>query len=80
MAGMNLFNSGNGWTGLTAQVARHQLVITGGSGDTVDIADGTGTANWTSGATVMNGGVSYVIWNHNTAAAQLLVQQGVMVS
>jgi hypothetical protein len=97
---MNLFNtsSNSGWTGtgLGALVARHQLVITGGTGlngtvqDTVDI-DGFSTAVgatnvWTkqmsggTALTVSNGGVTFEIWNHNTAAAQLLIQQGVMVS
>ena len=70
----------NGWSGLTAQVPRHQLVINGASGDTVDIADTTsGTGNWTNAGSVTDGVVSYVIWNHNSAAAQLLVQQGVSV-
>ncbi len=87
MAGMNLFNTsaGSGWTGtgLGTSVARHQVVITGSNTDTVDIdgfAISGGTNVWAKAAgTVMNNGVTFDIWNHNTAAAQLLIQQSVQV-
>lgn len=84
MAAMNLFNTstGSGWAGagLGASVSKHQVAITGNATDTVDLADGTGTANWTKAAgTASNNGISYDIWNHNTAAAQLLIQVGMTV-
>lgn len=79
MSEKNLFNNGNNWSGLGATVAKHQLVINGTAADTVDLADSTGTTGWTKGSTVMNGGITYDIWNHNTAAAHLLIQQSVQV-
>jgi hypothetical protein len=81
MAGMNLFNTGNGWnnetgTEFAAAVNKHQLVVQGTALlDAVDID----TDLWTTSSSVSNAGVIYHIWNHNTSAAQLLVQQGVQV-
>ena len=34
---LNLFNDGNGWTGLGASVARHQLVVDGNAGDVLNV-------------------------------------------
>ncbi len=83
MAGMNLFNNTTFGSGLGTLVARHQVVITGSNTDTVDIdgfAISGGTNVWAKAAgTVMNNGVTFDIWNHNTAAAQLLIQQNVQV-
>jgi hypothetical protein len=74
MSGMNLFNNGNGWTGLGATVQRHQLVIDGTSADTVQVVGGS---NWTQAGTVSSSisGASqtYNVWNHNSSAAQLLM-------
>jgi len=86
MAGMNLCNASNGWTAavgtaLAASVAKHQLVVTGGAGDAVDVD----TTQWTrvmsgaNAATVTNGGQTFEVWNHNTSAAQLLLQSGMQV-
>lgn len=81
MAGMNLFNTGNGWDNVTgtefaAAVNKHQLVVQGTNSDVVDID----TTQWATSSSVRNAdSVSYDIWNHNTSAAQLLVQQGVQV-
>ncbi len=86
MAGMNLCNTSNGWTAvvgtaLAASVAKHQLVVTGGASDAVDVD----TNQWTrvmsgaNAATVTNGGQTFEVWNHNTSAAQLLVQSGMQV-
>jgi alpha-tubulin suppressor-like RCC1 family protein len=73
IAGMNLFNSGNGWAGLGAQVQRHQLVVDGDTGDFVQI-----NGAWTNtGSTVSNGGRSYAVFNANSAAAQLLIDTSV---
>ena len=43
--------------------------------DTLDID----TTQWATSSSVRNADVIYDIWNHNTSAAQLLVQQGVQV-
>ena len=83
MAGMNLFNTGNGWhngmgTEFAAEVNKHQLVVQGTALDAVDID----TDLWTlvMGSSVSDAdSVVYDIWNHNTSAAQLLVQQNVRV-
>ncbi len=79
MTGMNLFNTSNGWsdengTELSNPVKKHQLVILRGTGDRVDLADSTG---WTNdpNSTVSDGTHTYEVWNHNSAAAQLLIQQ-----
>ncbi|MBL0720273.1 FG-GAP repeat protein, partial [Piscinibacter sp. Jin2] len=72
MAGHNSFNSGTGWTGLGAAVNRHQLVVEGNAGDAVNF-----DAGWTRSGTASLGGQNYVIVNHNTSAAQVLVRQGV---
>ncbi len=82
MAGMNLFNNTTFGSGLGALVAKHQVVITGSNTDIVDI-DGfatSGTNVWAKAAgTVTNNSVTFDIWNHNTAQAQLLIQQNVQV-
>jgi hypothetical protein len=79
MSGMNLFNTGNGWTNisgapLSAMVQRHQLVIDGTASDTVQVAGGS---DWTSAGTasssISGAAQSYNVWNHNTSAAQLLI-------
>jgi hypothetical protein len=58
LAGMNSFNSGNGWSGLGASVARHQLVITGTAG-TLNLQD-----SWAYGGTATDGnGASYKVYN-----------------
>ncbi len=84
MTGLNLFNTsiGSGWsnvasgTALSASVAKHQLAITGGATDTVDID----TSAWTKATgSVSDGSVNYDVWNHNTAAAQLLIQTSVVI-
>jgi hypothetical protein len=80
MAGMNLFNTGNDWdnetgTEFAAAVNKHQLVVQGTALDTLDID----TTQWATSSSVRNAGVIYDIWNHNTSATQLLVQQGVQV-
>jgi hypothetical protein len=82
MAGMNLFNTGNDWnnetgTEFAAAVNKHQLVVQGTNSDVVDID----TTQWAKvmDSSVSNAGVIYDIWNHNTSATQLLVQQGVQV-
>jgi hypothetical protein len=76
MSSANLFNSGNGWTGLIAATTRQQLVIDGNAGDRVDLAINT---DWTQAGSALNGGVTYDIYNHNSAQAQLLIAHSLAV-
>ena len=68
-------------SGLTATVSKNQLMVDGDTGDNVVL---TGFANWTTGTNVVAtfGGVThtYVAYNHNTSAQQLLIDQLVTVS
>jgi hypothetical protein len=75
MAGMNLYNSGNGWTGLAASVARHQLRVEGNAGDVLKLGN-----EWVAARTTASvGGVSYKVYNSGSAA-QLLVNDALAVS
>ncbi|MGE0100516.1 MAG: hypothetical protein AB7S86_19420, partial [Hydrogenophaga sp.] len=75
MAGMNQFNTTNGWSNVTGtalgtQVQRHQLVIDGDADDSVT------SSGWTdTGGTVSDGVQTYAVYNSSTAStlAQLLV-------
>lgn len=69
MSGMNLFNTGSGWTGLGASVAKHQVVVDGNAGDSANLEGG-----WTdTGTTATFGANTYQIYNANSSAAQILV-------
>jgi predicted RNA-binding protein with TRAM domain len=80
ISGSNLINSGNqaalGWTNgsysFSAQEARHQLLVTGDSGDVIQLSGG---ASWTSAGTVSNSGHTYSVYIHNTMPAELLIDQ-----
>lgn len=78
MSEMNVFKTGTGWTSsaLGTLVDKHQVVINRGANDIVDLSDGSGTAGWTSVGTVLNGTITYDIWNSTTGNAQLIIQQG----
>jgi hypothetical protein len=68
MAGMNLFNNRN------ATTAKHQLAILGDALDTVKIG-----AGWSStGSLIGYEGRNLVVYNHSSAAAQLLVDQTIV--
>jgi Ca2+-binding RTX toxin-like protein len=74
----NAFNASNTTSGLAAKVTRNQLMIDGDTGDKVVLSDLT---NWTADATnVVAGGTTYVAYNHNTSAAQLLIDQQLAVT
>jgi hypothetical protein len=63
----------------TTTALRQQLLVMGNAGDTVDLADGTGTTGWSkagSNATIET--LSYQVWNH-TSLATLYVQTGLVV-
>ncbi|MEK7810532.1 MAG: hypothetical protein AAB278_01800 [Pseudomonadota bacterium] len=80
MSGMNQFNNATGWLdgtynladGVTATEARHQVILTGDTGDAVNLSGGV---NWSNAGTVTNAGHTFDVYNHNTSAGQLLVDQ-----
>ena len=73
----NVFNSSNTTSGLAAKVTRNQLMVDGDAGDKVVLTDLT---SWTTGTNVVANGETYVVYNHNTSAQQLLIDQGILVS
>ena len=81
ISGMNVFNTGNGWsnvgadTSFSSSVKKHQLVVLGGNNDTVDIE----LSDWTKAGRVNDGVSDYDVWNHFSAAAQLIIQQTITV-
>jgi hypothetical protein len=77
LGSFNTFNSGNGWSGLAANVAQKQVVVNGDAGDTLTIAD---LGSWTQTGTATESGQSYAVYQHNTSAAQLLVDTDLTVN
>jgi hypothetical protein len=86
---MNSFNNANGWTDGTYDLAtgganganperRHQLVIDGSAGDTVQVSGGS---SWTLAGLVSSSqsgnSQTYNVWNHNTALAQMLIDSDI---
>ncbi|OYU11517.1 MAG: hypothetical protein CFE38_11490 [Comamonadaceae bacterium PBBC1] len=63
-----------------ATTGRTQLMVTGQAGDTLDLADATGTIGWTHGTATTLNNVLYDVWNHNTSLATVYVNQGVLVA
>ena len=74
MSSANLFNSGNGWTGLAATENLHQMVVAGNAGDRVELASQTG---WSHGGDATLDGVVYHIVTNASAGAALYIQDGV---
>jgi hypothetical protein len=80
MSEMNLFNSNNGWTGLDANVDKHQLLVVGNSGDVVNLASDSTFGGWTdSGANATYSGHDYHVYNATAANthAQILVDTNI---
>jgi len=75
LSGANIFNSSNTTGGLSAVVSKTQLMVRGDASDTVNL----GLAGWTAGGTITYAGANYTVYDSNTVAAQLLVQQGMTV-
>jgi hypothetical protein len=74
MAGMNLYNSGNGWTGLEARVSRHQLRVDGNAGDVLKLS-----IDWVAAQGAASvGGITYKVYNSSTGA-QLLVNAAMTI-
>jgi hypothetical protein len=72
----DVFTSRN-TTGLAAHVGKRQFMLQGGVDDVLQLSDFTDWHN--TGSTVVYGPRTYVVWEHNTVAAQLLVQVGMLV-
>jgi hypothetical protein len=69
-----------GSANLFQTTGRQQLMVKGNAGDSVDLADGTGTSGWTKSSTaVVLESTSYDVWNHQTSLASLYVQNSVAV-
>jgi hypothetical protein len=68
-----------GSANLFQATGRQQLLVKGDAGDTVNLADGTGTTGWTAGSAATIDTVSYAVWNHDTSLATVYVQTGVVV-
>ena len=75
MAGMNLFNDGNGWTGLGTTVAKHQLLVEGNAGDVINAS-----GYWNAAGTITVNGQTYAVYNDTSSATQLLVDTGLVDS
>jgi Ca2+-binding RTX toxin-like protein len=74
----NVFNSSNTTSGLSATVTKNQLMVDGDTGDKLVLSD---LVNWTaSGTNVVANGHTYVVYNHNTSAQQLLIDNHLLVS
>ncbi len=69
MAGMNLFNTSNGWSGLGASVLKHQLVVDGHAGDSIELIGGT----WARTGTATHNGLTYRVYDSDDRQAQVLV-------
>jgi hypothetical protein len=81
MSGMNIFDSLNttavSGLPLGATVAKYQLAVYGDALDSLSI----GLAAWTNTGTVLNyAGHAMVVYNNNTGAAQLLVEQAMVTA
>jgi hypothetical protein len=75
--GQNVFNSSNS-TGLASYEAKVQLMVSGNQGDHVVLND---LVQWTASSTpVVNQGTTYVAYNHNSASAQLLIEQALLIT
>jgi Ca2+-binding RTX toxin-like protein len=88
MTGMNTFNNASGWADGTYNLAagganganpeqRHQLLIAGNIGDALSLPD---LVDWHNAGAVSNSSHTYTVYNHGSAAAQLLVDTSLAVS
>lgn len=74
MSSANLFNSGNGWSGLAATENVHQMVVAGNAGDRVELAS---QAGWSIGGDAVLDGIVYHIVRNASVGAALYIQDGV---
>jgi hypothetical protein len=61
-----------------ATTGRHQLLVKGAAGDSVDLFDAAGTTGWTQSGTLSYESLTFNTWNH-TSLATVYVQQGMAV-
>lgn len=61
-----------------ATTGRHQLLVKGAAGDSVDLFDAAGTTGWTQSGTLSYESLIFNTWNH-TSLATVYVQQGMAV-
>jgi hypothetical protein len=76
---INRFNNARGWSdnsydlasgGAGAAEQRYQLRVVGNAGDVLTLAD---VAHWRTAGTVSNAGATHIVFNHRSAAAQILI-------
>ncbi len=88
IAGMNMFHTGTAsadgkvWTNVTgaalsATTRMHQMLVDGGSNDTVSLNASHGT--WRNVGTVNNGSSDYTVYENTNTLSQVLVKSGVAV-
>ena len=73
MAAHNVFESAG------ANAGNHQLMVRGDAGDTLDLADGIGTTSWSNSGSSTIDGANYDVWQHDTSAALIYVDQNVAI-
>ncbi|MCP8464706.1 Ig-like domain-containing protein [Pseudomonas sp. ZM23] len=78
-SGVDQFNNASGWTGLVSG-GRHQMVITGGADDTVQLGQSWNAADWTRAGTVTHGGHTYDVYNSTNGQSQVLLDEAIMRS
>ncbi|MGP5133861.1 hypothetical protein ACTXKV_06430 [Psychrobacter cibarius] len=54
-------------------------MVRGDTGDVLDLADGVGTASWSNSGSSTIDGASYDVWQHDTSAALIYVDQNVAI-
>jgi hypothetical protein len=63
---------------------KQQMLVNGSNGDSVDLSNahiaGVADGHWMQGGTAQVGGVTYNVYEHSGAHAELLVQQGVQIA
>ncbi|OXC71817.1 Ig-like domain-containing protein [Caballeronia sordidicola] len=71
-------------TDLFQKDGKAQMLVNGSNGDSVDLSNahiaGVADGHWMQGGTAQVGGVTYNVYEHSGAHAELLVQQGVQIA
>ncbi len=71
-AGVDRLGPANGWHGLESG-GRSQLVIDGTAGDSIEVVD----SGWVAEGSVQHQGHTYLVYTHQTVAAQLLIDDAI---
>ena len=83
LAGMNSFNSSNGWSSLGTTARFHQLVVDGNAGDSVNLTDYDAESlspPWSYAGTAINNAHNYVVLLHYPSNVELLIDSTVFNS